>query len=141
MIETQPDHRHDFDFWIGDWEVRDPEGKVVGRNVITPLFEVGGVAENWTSKSGVQGQSLNIYVAHAARWHQTWVDSSGGLLLLDGSLVGESMVLEGMIGANHHRITWTPATQDSELRQVWESSTDGGASWEVEFDGRYRRRN
>jgi hypothetical protein len=141
MIETQSDHRHDFDFWIGDWEVRDPEGKVVGRNVITALFDVGGVAESWTSKSGVRGQSLNVYDADQARWHQTWVDASGGLLLLDGSLVGESMVLEGTIGANRHRITWTPATENTELRQLWESSADGGENWQVEFDGRYRSRS
>ena len=36
------------------------------------------------------------------------------------------------------RITWTQ--EGDEVRQVWETSTDDGATWTVAFDGRYRRR-
>jgi hypothetical protein len=36
-----------------------------------------------------------MYDAARQVWHQTWVDSSGTLLLLEGGLRGKSMVLEG----------------------------------------------
>jgi hypothetical protein len=34
------------------------------------------------------------------------------------------------------RITWSPGTEGS-VRQHWESSRDGGATWTTVFDGRY----
>lgn len=38
-----------------------------------------------------------------------------------------------------NRITWTPFTADS-VQQLWETSSDGGATWTTAFDGRYVRR-
>ena len=37
------------------------------------------------------------------------------------------------------RITWTP-NADATVRQLWETSEDGGKTWSVAFDGRYVRR-
>jgi hypothetical protein len=78
------------------------------------------------------------------RWHQSWVDNAGLLLLLDGQLVDASMVLEGAGqdpdgAAIRHRITWTP-NADGRVRQLWES-TDAGGTWAVAFDGRYTRKS
>jgi hypothetical protein len=109
------------------------------------LFDGSALAEHWRGDGGVEGHSLNAYDASAGRWHQTWVDSTGGLLLLDGRLVDGAMVLEGTApGADgttpqRQRITWTP-DQDG-VRQHWETSDNGGATWQTAFDGgRYRRR-
>jgi hypothetical protein len=134
----------DFDFWIGEWDVFGPQGRQVGTNSITRLFDGSALAEHWSGAGGVEGHSLNAYDASADRWHQTWVDSTGGLLLLDGRLVNGSMVLEGTApGADGatlqgQRITWS--SDDHGVRQHWESSDDGGATWQTAFDGRYRRR-
>jgi hypothetical protein len=133
----------DFDFWVGEWDVFGPAGRQVGANSITPLFDGAALAEHWRGAGDVEGRSLNTYVASAGRWHQTWVDSTGDLLLLDGGLVGGSMVLEGTLpgadgSAEHQRITWTP--EPDGVRQHWEASSDGGASWQTAFDGHYRRR-
>lgn len=38
-----------------------------------------------------------------------------------------------------NRITWNP-TAPGRVRQLWETSTDGGATWTVAFDGRYIKR-
>ncbi len=140
---TAAAHR-DFDFWLGFWEVRDPEGKLVGHNRIEAAHGGCVLIENWTSSSGVTGTSVNLYDRDRGRWHQTWVDSGGGLLQLDGALNGRSMVLEGdAIDADapgklsRQRITWTP--QAGGVRQLWESSTDGGKTWIAVFDGRYTR--
>jgi hypothetical protein len=135
----------DFDFWVGEWDVFGPEGSQVGTNSITLLFDGRAIAEHWHGNGGVEGRSLNAYDAAAGRWHQTWVDSGGDLLLLDGGLVGDAMVLEGTApgetGAvpERQRITWTPGPDG--VRQHWESSADDGATWATAFDGRYRRRD
>ncbi|HEX4472210.1 MAG TPA: hypothetical protein VH085_09590 [Nocardioides sp.] len=130
----------DFDFWVGDWDVYGPQGRQVGRNTIALLFDGGALSEHWRGDGGVEGHSLNAYDPSAERWHQTWVDSTGGLLLLDGGLADGSMVLEGAApgqgGAlERQRITWTP--EDAGVRQHWESSTDDGVSWQTAFDGHY----
>jgi hypothetical protein len=36
------------------------------------------------------------------------------------------------------RVTWTPSS-DGTVRQLWESSEDGGTTWTTVFDGRYSR--
>jgi len=92
----------------------------------------------------VEGRSLNAYDASTDRWHQTWVDSTGGLLLLDGGLVDGAMVLEGSAPADQgaaperQRIAWT--VERDGVRQHWEASADGGTTWRTAFDGCYRRR-
>jgi hypothetical protein len=39
-----------------------------------------------------------------------------------------------------HRLTWTPEAP-GRVRQVWASTTDGGATWTTVFDGLYQRRD
>src|SRR5262249_40696355 len=79
---------------VGEWDVFGPLGRQVGTNSITALFDGAALAEHWRGVGEVEGRSLNAYDAPTGRWHQTWVDSAGGLLLLDGGMVGDSMVLE-----------------------------------------------
>ena len=136
-----PEHRA-FDFWLGEWEVRTPDGNVAGTNRITQ--EYGCVLhERYDTGKGYSGESLNVYDAGRKVWHQTWVDSSGSLLLLEGGLRDGAMVLEGettdVDGAiTKHRITWTPKP-DGSVRQFWQS-TDQSAQWVVAFDGTYTRK-
>jgi hypothetical protein len=142
----RPAETHQFDFWLGSWNVFDPDDQLVGTSRITALF--GGVAlmEEWEGKGLVSGRSLNSWDAGRQAWHQTWMDSSGSTLLLDGGLRDASMVLEGSAPSerhggpwDRHRITWTPSRDRAEVRQLWETSQDGGVTWSVAFDGRYRR--
>ena len=76
-------------------------------------------------------------------WHQTWVDDSGLLLILEGHWDGKSMVLEGVAPGSSgaltkQRITWSP-NADGSVRQLWETAEDKG-TWTVVFDGRYTKR-
>jgi len=135
-------HR-EFDFWIGEWGVHGPKGKLAGTNSIKAEFGGCVLHERYDTARGYSGESLNIYDAPRGVWHQTWVDSSGLLLLLEGGLREGSMVLEGQtVGPDgrttRHRITWTP-NPDGSVRQLWES-TDEKGGWAVAFDGRYTRR-
>jgi hypothetical protein len=132
-----------FDFWLGDWDVRTPDGQLAGRNRIER--EQGGCVlhERYSTERGYAGESFNIYDATRRVWHQTWVDNTGLLLLLDGGLRDGSMVLEGPgvdgeSRAVRHRITWTPQA-DGRVRQLWET-TDAAGRWATAFDGMYARR-
>jgi hypothetical protein len=131
------DPAHDFDFWLGEWEVHDPEGNHVGRSSISAVFETGALAEAWRGDSGVEGRSLNSWDPERGCWHQTWIDSTGGILLLDGGVHEGAMVLTGITADARQRISWTP--EGDGVRQLWETSTDDGRSWEAAFDGRYTR--
>lgn len=136
---TDPAYRQ-FDFWIGAWTVQGKAGRTVGRSRIESVLGGCAIAETWTSGSGPanDGRSLNHYQASTKQWEQYWVDAQGGRLLLRGGLQGSAMVLASEEGAARQRITWTP-NADGSVRQLWESSADGGATWSIAFDGLYRR--
>lgn len=139
------DPRRQFDFWVGQWEVRDPDGELVGRNRIEPLFGQVGLQEHWEGASGLRGASYNVHAG--GRWHQTWVDSSGTLLLLDGGLRDDTMVLEGPgpspddpAATVRNRISWSVIDGDPDrVRQQWQVSSDDGNTWSTVFDGQYSR--
>jgi hypothetical protein len=137
-----PEHRG-FDFWLGEWQVRTPDGKLAGTNRIEREYDGCVLHEKYSTGRGYSGESLNIYDAPRKVWHQTWVDTSGMLLKLEGGLRDGRMVLEGQTtGADgaltRHRITWTP-NADGSVRQFWES-TDAKGQWTVAFDGAYTRK-
>ena len=137
-----PEHRA-FDFWLGEWNVRTPDGKLAGVNRI--VREYGGCVlhERYDTGKGYSGESLNVYDASRKAWHQTWVDTDGTLLLLEGGARDGRMILEGQtVNAEgpptKHRITWSP-NADGSVRQHWES-TDAKGQWTTAFDGTYTRR-
>src|SRR5689334_18260469 len=120
---TESDPQRAFDFWIGSWEVFGPKGRQVGSNEITSVLGGSAIAEHWHGNGGVEGRSLNAYDTARDRWHQTWVDNGGSVLLLDGRPVAGSMVLEGVAPAedvatclDRHRIPWQPSAGRSEGR-------------------------
>jgi hypothetical protein len=136
------DHRA-FDFWLGEWQVHAADGKLAGSNSITQEYGGCVVHERYTTGRGYAGESLNVYDATRKRWHQTWVDSSGMLLLLEGGILDGKMVLEGRTvdaggKSTRHRISWTP-NADGSVRQWWQS-TDGKGRWTTAFDGKYTRK-
>lgn len=134
------EHR-EFDFWVGEWEVRDPSGQVVGHNTIERVANGCGLIERWRGVQGPTGVSLNWYEPRTGRWNQTWV-GLGLYLRLTGGFEDGEMVLSGEREAERgrvrDRIVWTPL-DDGRVRQRWQVSRDGGASWETVFDGTYGR--
>lgn len=141
---TAQEHRQ-FDFWIGDWEVANPAGQTAGHNRIEPILGGCALRETWTGAGGSKGTSYNAYDRQRKRWHQTWVDNGGLVLRLEGGLAEGKMVMRGETldsagAAVLNRITWQE-TGPGEVRQLWEVSSDGGKTWGVVFDGRYRKRS
>ena len=137
-----PQHRQ-FDFWVGDWRVETPSGQPAGSNRVELILGGCVLQENWTSTTGGEGRSFNLYSAATTEWHQTWVDGSGTLLQLDGGLRDGAMVLSGEVrGPNGsttlNEISWR-VIDGGRVRQHWRSSGDGGTTWTDVFIGIYIR--
>ncbi|MBC8008432.1 MAG: DUF1579 family protein [Prolixibacteraceae bacterium] len=136
-----PQHRQ-FDFWIGEWDVTQ-NGKSAGRNSIRPILNGCALSEQWSGTGGFTGSSLNFYDEETKRWHQTWIDSQGQSLMLEGSFSGGAMVLQTIDrtpDGPQHRITWTLLDGRS-VRQLWQTQEKGGAEWKTAFDGKYTLRS
>ncbi len=132
-----------FDFWTGDWVVRNVSGKEVGRNSIQLEQHGCALIERWTSADGNTGVSLNFYDPAARAWRQHWI-SPGAVLAMQGGLVDGAMVLEGPLQYVKEgrttllRGTWT-LLPDGRVRQHFVESTDQGKTWTDWFDGYYSR--
>lgn len=141
---TSPAHRQ-FDFWIGEWAVTDSAGGTpYGTNLLTSEEAGCLLHEHWRGSQGGTGQSFNFYDPQRRAWEQVWVASGGNLLRLSGQFDGVSMALEGdgispQGSSVRNRIVWTPQ-RDGRVRQVWSTSSDGGKTWQVSFDGWYRKK-
>ena len=140
---TAPEHRQ-FDFWVGEWDVTNPAGKPAGGNRIESILGGCALREMWTGAGGSHGTSYNAWDRQRRRWHQTWIDDGGLVLRLEGGFADGRMVLQGETldstgSAVLNRITWQE-TGPGAVRQLWEVSSDGGKTWGVAFDGRYRKR-
>ena len=136
---TAPEYRH-FDFWIGEWEVEAPNGQPAGTNRIARIQGDCALHEQWTSAGGGTGTSFSTYNTTKKKWQQFWVDAQGTVLEIEGGLENGAMVMRSNPDASPvNRITWTP-NDDGSVRQHWETSADGGATWTTAFDGTYRKK-
>lgn len=134
-----------FDFWLGRWEVRSPDGKLQGTSHISRASGACAILEQWTAANGVTGTSLNWYDAARGKWHQAWVGGAGAILSLAGGLDEHgAMALTGT-GPRHtsrgdvlDRITWTPL-DGARVKQQWDISADEGQTWRTVFTGIYSR--
>lgn len=142
-----PQVNHDFDFWIGEWIVSTPDGKLAGMSRVEAVSNGFALLENWTGSAasgGGGGKSFNTYNPYKKQWQQLWAGSNGGVLELAGNLDSKGrMVLSGSRPAPDgrtmtSRITWSHLT-DGTVHQDWEISYDGGKTWEMAFQGVYRR--
>jgi tetratricopeptide (TPR) repeat protein len=72
-------HSHDFDFWIGEWEVYQTGTKFhVGHSVVQSIAGECAILENWTSTQAQTGKSINYYNPSTSKWEQDWIGSGGG---------------------------------------------------------------
>lgn len=139
---SSSDHRA-FDFWLGEWEVT-ANGSLAGQNLITSTQGGCILHEHWTGTGGSTGESFNFYDRSTGKWNQLWIDAQGNVLRLEGGFEEGSLRLAGTTrgrngGSTLQRLAFIPRS-DGSVRQLWESSTDGGVTWVVVFDGRYVRK-
>ncbi|HXU72871.1 MAG TPA: hypothetical protein VN947_26310 [Polyangia bacterium] len=122
------------DFWVGEWDVHDPKGHLVGHSRIERIVNDCVVLENWSGSLGGNGKSINFWDKSNHRWQQTWVDNRGNVLQYTGRLVEGSM----RYTADGKRLTFSPLS-GGKVRQLAETSSDGGKTWSVGYDFTYSR--
>ena len=134
---TSPEY-HQFDFWVGDWYAFE-----VGGNDKTPSAHVrvdrildGCVLrEDYQGADGHKGQSLTIYDAPRKLWHQSWVTNRGELLVIEGKLEGDQIVLSGIDDSRGNALVrgvWKPVSGG--VRETAVISNDNGKTWKPWFD-------
>lgn len=142
---------HQFDFWIGEWDVYGKNGKKAGDSKITAILDSCVILEEWTSTNNTQGiiysgKSFNKYNAATDQWQQTWVDNAGG----------STEFLKGIYTSNKIVFSTNPfvVTKDTmavrrltffnlgeaKVRQLGEISKDNEKTWQTEYDLEYRRK-
>jgi tetratricopeptide (TPR) repeat protein len=135
-----------FDFWIGDWDVTSTSDGV-SRGASHISSEMGGcvIWENWTSAgSGYFGKSYNTYNLNLHRWEQYWVDNSAGTIFFYGNLKDGLMDywtddVPQPNGQKLRRHLQFFNLGPGKVRQFSQGSSDGGKTWQVEYDLTYNR--
>lgn len=133
-----------FDFWVGEWTVKQTGAdQVVGSSSIQKILDGCVLLENWTGGRGNTGKSFNIYDANTKKWEQYWVDSNGGRIFFSGNLNGTTMdyyadTVENGKKATRH-LQFLNVSPD-QVRQFSQRSEDGGKTWAVEYDFTYFRK-
>ena len=132
-----------FDFWIGEWDVKTPQGLPAGSSSVQLILGQCIIFENWTGGGGTNGKSFNIFDANDSKWHQTWVDDKGTFTHYIGGLVDASMVVvaDTVIAGKKTlaKMTFTKLP-NGDVRQHGENSTDDGKTWTTSFDLIYSRK-
>ena len=133
-----------FDFWIGEWEVKNVQGQLAGQSSVLRLLEGCALYENWTDTQGGGGKSLNSYNTDTKQWQQFWTDQYGRVTeyreseWIDGSLRFTAKQIMPNGPALLH-MTFTPINPDR-VRQFGEMSMDNGKTWTPTFDLYYDRK-
>ncbi len=138
------------EFWVGEWNLNWP-GQTAGTtdhgtNTIKRIMDGCVVQENFSGGDSMplRGTSVSTFDARSGHWKQTWVDNEGGYLDFVGDFKDGQMILQreaiGNNGAHIlQRMVWKNITPN-ELDWSWESSKDGGATWQVNWPIHYKRK-
>ncbi len=138
---------HQFDFWIGDWNLTWKGGS--GRNTITADYNGCVIREDFrtnpdtSSSPPFAGMSISVYIPAKKQWKQTWVDNAGAYLDFVGGFDDGKMTIgrefEGKAGQTvRQRMVFYNITTDS-FDWNWESSIDNGGwtlSWKIHYERR-----
>jgi len=146
---TTPQQKQ-LDFWVGDWDLTWPgpnAGETAhGTNKISRIMDGCVVQEEFSSPAThYRGTSLSTFDATDNRWKQTWVDTGGAYLDFVGDFKDGQMVLQreavGKGGKKSLQRMVFKNIASNEFDWSWESSTDGGKTWKVNWPIHYKRKS
>jgi len=139
-------HAHEFDFWIGEWDVYNSGAKfLVGHSVVQSISNGCALLENWTSAQASTGKSINYYDTQKGSWEQDWIGSGGGPqhyyngVYKDGAMqfTYEATNPQGQKTLGHFKFF---NIDKNTVRQYLELSTDDGKTYQPSYDFTYVRK-
>jgi hypothetical protein len=133
---------HQFDFWVGKWRVTDAHGRLLGYDTVSKMLGGCVIYEKYEDAGDPSvGIGMTAYGMRPGQWHQDFMDDTGFVLALDGSLQHGAMVLTGTNYVRGKRVlnrgVWTP--RGNLVEELWTVSSDGGHTWKTQFDGWFHR--
>jgi hypothetical protein len=140
-----------FNFWVGIWDATWPGQNNTsaghGKNRIERVLDGCVVQENFSGEGAgaLHGISISTFNTRSGKWQQTWVDNQGGYLDFTGEFKNGQMILSRDAARPDgtkiiQRMVWKNITHD-EFDWSWESSKDGGKTWQVNWPIHYRRKS
>ena len=138
-MSEQPESQ--FDFWLGEWDVTwGEDGR--GTNQVLRIMNNKIIQENFSAPD-LQGMSVSSYDRERGLWCQTWVDNNGGYLDFTGKFDDGRMTLtrDAIVRgeACKQRMIWYNIEED-QFDWNWERSDDGGTTWRVVWQIKYKRK-
>jgi tetratricopeptide (TPR) repeat protein len=132
-----------FDFWIGEWDVKNVQGQPAGKSKIELTLGDCVILENWTSTGPAlySGKSINLYNTTSQKWIQTWFDDKGGLIeFINGEYKENKMIFVTLPDSKNQitRLTFYNIGPDL-VRQQFETTSDDGKTWKTTTDLSYHR--
>ncbi len=140
-----------FDFWVGKWNVSWEEGDGQtgrGTNHIVETLDGTVIQENFQilegRNKGFKGTSISVYQPRFQRWKQAWADNNGGYFDFTGKFDGDKRIFQTDVEEREdgtrftQRMVFYNITGDS-MTWDWESSTDGGETWTLNWRIFYER--
>jgi hypothetical protein len=138
-------HSHDFDFWIGEWDVYQTGTKtLVGHSGVQSISGGCAILENWNDTKDHTGKSINYYNPATGKWEQDWIGSGGGpQRYLNGEYKNDVMTFTYENIANGKKITgnfkFYNMSKDT-VRQYQDMNNDDGKTVTVSYDLTYVRK-
>jgi len=141
--EFDPKFRQ-FDFWVGEWTVTNPQGRTMGKSHIEKILGGCVIFENYFGGTGYEGKSFNFIDPISGSWRQTYVDSRGGKIEFTGSfdekgnLVYYANATDNNGKQIRRRLTFFNLGENK-VRQFSERSYDSEKTWFIEYDFTYTK--
>ncbi len=135
-----------FDFWVGEWDVYNPQEQKVGDSKIEKILKGAVILENWTGINGYTGKSFNIYNMDKRKWVQYWVDENSIPIYFEGNFDSAKNAIV-YYSYDHtkdkspyiRRLTFYNLSSNK-VRQFSQRSSDEGKAWSTEYDFTYIRK-
>ncbi len=133
-----------FDFWLGDWTVSYPGMSATSSSKVHLSLDKCLVVESWVGGKGHTGENMFAYSSDDKSWHGMFADNEGRVHVFEGKVaqgsaefIGPSRGPNGEAVLNRIKIVHL---NDNNVKQTWEKSHDNGATWSMEFQGDYVRK-
>jgi hypothetical protein len=132
------------DYWLGDWTISGPGTAANAVSKVYLTLDKCMLVESWDGGRGHKGENMFAYSSDDKSWHGMFADNQGRVHVFQGKVSGDSAEFLGSSRGpdgetNLNRIRIARISPDK-VEQVWEKSSDNGATWKTEFRGEYQRK-
>lgn len=140
---ANPESRQ-LDYWLGNWKIGAEGSSGNAHSTVSLSLDKCLVVENWDGGRGHYGQNVFGYSADDKSWYGLFADNEGRVhVFTSGKVSSGSAEFEGTSrGPNRETVmnrVKVIRTSPNKVEQIWEKSSDNGATWNMVFRGEYSR--